>query len=99
MKNNIIYKPGFWPQKKKQIRRKNLYVNDYVLLFVPFSANMVVLSNGEVMEFPVPTEEKLVEPDLISLEERKVHLEFFDGRLSKTPDRYVKIRNYILDSW
>lgn len=62
-------------------------------------ANMVVLSNGEVMEFPVPTEEKLVEPDLISLEERKVHLEFFDGRLSKTPDRYVKIRNYILDSW
>ncbi|XP_063408266.1 histone H2A deubiquitinase MYSM1-like [Mytilus trossulus] len=62
-------------------------------------ANMVVLSNGEVMEFPVPTEEKLIEPDLISIEERKVHLEFFDGRPSKTPDRYVKIRNFILDSW
>jgi protein MYSM1 len=68
-------------------------------MLLGFSANMVVLFNGEVVEFPVPTEERVLEPDVITEEERKVHLEFFDGRPSKTPDRYLKIRNYILESW
>lgn len=68
-------------------------------MYIVIVANMVVLSNGEVVEFPIPTEEKHFDPEEISDEERRVHLEFFDGRPSKTPDRYLKIRNYILDSW
>ena len=37
--------------------------------------------------------------DTILEEERTANIEFFMGRSPKTPDRYVKIRNYILDMW
>jgi hypothetical protein len=32
-------------------------------MLLGFSANMVVLFNGEVVEFPVPTEERVLEPN------------------------------------
>jgi hypothetical protein len=35
-------------------------------MLLGFSANMVVLFNGEVVEFPVPTEERVLEPDVIT---------------------------------
>ncbi|XP_068599663.1 histone H2A deubiquitinase MYSM1 [Brachionichthys hirsutus] len=52
-------------------------------------------------------EEELKPPDLeiemdmetISEEEKQAIPEFFEGRPSKTPGRYLKIRNYILDQW
>ena len=56
--------------------------------------------DGEIIHFPVPTEEVTMEADGIKDEEKIVHKEFFDNRpSSKTPERYLKIRNYILDSW
>ncbi|KAJ8305574.1 hypothetical protein KUTeg_016119 [Tegillarca granosa] len=61
--------------------------------------NAVVLGSGEVVEFPIPTEPRHFDPKNISEEEKRIHVEFFDGRASKTPERYLKIRNYILDSW
>ncbi|XP_060070374.1 histone H2A deubiquitinase MYSM1-like [Ylistrum balloti] len=61
--------------------------------------NSIVLSNGEVVEFDIPVEERTVDYKSITDEERKIHIEFFDGRPSKTPERYMKIRNYILESW
>ncbi|XP_069126151.1 deubiquitinase MYSM1-like [Argopecten irradians] len=62
-------------------------------------SNSIVLSNGVIVEFPIPTEEHVVDYKGITDEERKIHIEFFDGRPSKTPERYMKIRNYILESW
>ena len=35
----------------------------------------------------------------ITDDEKQAIPEFFEGRPSKTPDRYLKIRNYILDQW
>ncbi|KAK3577496.1 hypothetical protein CHS0354_026450 [Potamilus streckersoni] len=61
--------------------------------------NAVVTYSGEVIEFPIPQEEKYLDPNAILPEEKEVHSEFFDGRPSKTPQRYLRIRNYILDSW
>ncbi|OWF38111.1 histone H2A deubiquitinase MYSM1-like [Mizuhopecten yessoensis] len=62
-------------------------------------SNSIILSNGEVVEFSIPTEEHVVDYKSITDVERKIHIEFFDGRPSKTPERYMKIRNYILESW
>ena len=54
---------------------------------------------GEIIHFPVPESERIVNTADISDEERRVHKDFFENRTSKTPDRYLKIRNYILDAW
>lgn len=56
-------------------------------------------STGEIFEFPIPIEDKELQADGIMQEEKMVHSEFFDGRPLKTPERYLKIRNYILDCW
>lgn len=46
-----------------------------------------------------PQEEKILPLDSVTEEERNVHKEFFDGRPPKTPERYLKIRNYIVECW
>ncbi|XP_041358981.1 histone H2A deubiquitinase MYSM1-like [Gigantopelta aegis] len=61
--------------------------------------NGITLSSGEVIEFPIPMIEKYLIYNEITEEEQKVHSQFFDGRPSKTPDRYLKIRNHILECW
>lgn len=63
------------------------------------TVNGVVASSGEIFEFPIPIEDKVLQADGIMEEEKMVHSEFFDGRPLKTPERYLKIRNYILDCW
>nr|KAG5709642.1 hypothetical protein BaRGS_001692 [Batillaria attramentaria] len=61
--------------------------------------NGVIAASGEVFEFPIPIEENTLSADTVLEEEKMVHAEFFDGRPLKTPERYLKIRNYILDCW
>ncbi|XP_076440609.1 LOW QUALITY PROTEIN: deubiquitinase MYSM1-like [Babylonia areolata] len=61
--------------------------------------NGVTASGGEIFEFPIPIEDRELHTDSITDEEKMVHTEFFDGRPLKTPERYLKIRNYILDCW
>ncbi|CAL1547081.1 unnamed protein product, partial [Lymnaea stagnalis] len=61
--------------------------------------NGLVASSGEVIEFEVPQEEKELQAHFISDEEKHVHADFFDGRPPKTPERYIKIRSYIIDCW
>ncbi|XP_077981786.1 histone H2A deubiquitinase MYSM1-like [Glandiceps talaboti] len=48
---------------------------------------------------PRATEEMFMDRNVITDAERSAHSEFFDGRPMKTPQRYMKIRNFILDSW
>ncbi|XP_043857528.1 deubiquitinase MYSM1 isoform X2 [Dromiciops gliroides] len=71
--------------------------------------------NGEVLSHPschveeespgggeplrAPEQEVEVNRDTIQEEEKQAVPEFFEGRQAKTPERYLKIRNYILDQW
>jgi len=52
-----------------------------------------------VFTFPTPLEERIIDLNVITDEERKVHWDFFEGRVSKTPERYIKIRNSIVQEW
>jgi protein MYSM1 len=46
-----------------------------------------------------PTCEVEVDKDEVSDLEKTVHFEFFENRVNKTPDRYMKIRNHIIEQW
>ncbi|MFT7808933.1 histone H2A deubiquitinase MYSM1 isoform X2 [Arapaima gigas] len=62
---------------------------------------------GQDVEFEEEEEEDLKAPEQevqlcrsdVTEEEKQAMSEFFEGRPSKTPERYLKIRNYILDQW
>lgn len=50
-------------------------------------------------ELKAPEQEIEMDKEIITDEEKQAIPEFFEGRPSKTPERYIKIRNYILDQW
>lgn len=52
-----------------------------------------------VFTFPSPSEERAIDLTTITNEEKIVHWDFFEGRPSKTPERYMKIRNSIINEW
>ncbi|XP_071421103.1 deubiquitinase MYSM1 isoform X2 [Pithys albifrons albifrons] len=53
----------------------------------------------EAEELKPPDQEVEVDRSIILEEEKQAIPEFFEGRQAKTPERYLKIRNYILDEW
>ncbi|XP_015211324.1 histone H2A deubiquitinase MYSM1 isoform X2 [Lepisosteus oculatus] len=53
----------------------------------------------EEEELKAPEQEVELDPNIITDEEKHAIAEFFEGRPSKTPERYLKIRNYILEQW
>ncbi|KAM3620111.1 uncharacterized protein V6R79_018455 [Siganus canaliculatus] len=53
----------------------------------------------EVEELKPPEQEVEIDMETIAEDEKQAIPEFFEGRPSKTPERYLKIRNYILDQW
>lgn len=61
--------------------------------------NALLREDGEVVHFPVPTAEVTLQPKIIMEQEKEVLKEFFENRPSKTPERYLKIRNYIIEAW
>lgn len=52
-----------------------------------------------VFTFLTPSEERIVDLTTITDEEKTIHWDFFEGRPSKTPERYMKIRNSIINEW
>ncbi|KAK3858040.1 hypothetical protein Pcinc_035738 [Petrolisthes cinctipes] len=52
-----------------------------------------------VFNFPPPVEERELDEGEATDEERRVHFEYFDGKGVKTPERYLKIRNYLVNYW
>ncbi|XP_053549599.1 deubiquitinase MYSM1 [Bombina bombina] len=56
-------------------------------------------SQDEGDELKPPDQEAEIDRDFILEEEKQAIPEFFEGRPAKTPERYLKIRNYILDQW
>lgn len=83
----------------------HLICNEYLVetkishFSLQWTVNGLISASGEVMEFDIPQEEKVFQPMTISEEEKRVHADFFDGRPPKTPERYLKIRSYIIDCW
>uniref|UniRef100_A0A3B4AHY2 Myb-like, SWIRM and MPN domain-containing protein 1 n=1 Tax=Periophthalmus magnuspinnatus TaxID=409849 RepID=A0A3B4AHY2_9GOBI len=55
--------------------------------------------DDEEEELKPPEQEIEMDPEVITEDEKQAIPEFFEGRPSKTPERYLKIRNYILDQW
>ncbi|KAG8437088.1 hypothetical protein GDO86_007969 [Hymenochirus boettgeri] len=53
----------------------------------------------DVEELKPPDQEIEIDKTFILEEEKQAVPEFFEGRQAKTPDRYLRIRNYILDQW
>ncbi|XP_064791603.1 histone H2A deubiquitinase MYSM1-like [Oncorhynchus masou masou] len=53
----------------------------------------------EEEELTAPEQEAELDLATITEEEKQAIPEFFEGRPSKTPERYLKIRNYMLDQW
>ncbi|KAM9384104.1 histone H2A deubiquitinase MYSM1 isoform 2-T2 [Pholidichthys leucotaenia] len=53
----------------------------------------------EEEELKAPEEEMELNKEAVTEDEKQAIPEFFEGRPSKTPERYLKIRNYILDQW
>lgn len=53
----------------------------------------------EEEELTAPEQEAKLDLATITEEEKQAIPEFFEGRPSKTPERYLRIRNYMLDQW
>ncbi|XP_068809419.1 deubiquitinase MYSM1 isoform X1 [Struthio camelus] len=53
----------------------------------------------ETEDLKPPDQEVEIDRSIILDEEKQAIPEFFEGRQAKTPERYLKIRNYILDQW
>uniref|UniRef100_A0AAY4D449 Myb-like, SWIRM and MPN domain-containing protein 1 n=1 Tax=Denticeps clupeoides TaxID=299321 RepID=A0AAY4D449_9TELE len=53
----------------------------------------------EEEEIKAPEQEVTLDKNNITEEEKQAIPEFFEGRPSKTPERYLRIRNYILEQW
>ncbi|XP_029474218.1 histone H2A deubiquitinase MYSM1 isoform X2 [Rhinatrema bivittatum] len=70
-------------------------------------SNLLLLPSGQLDEDNPEEEEELKPPEqeveidrsVVMEEEKQAIPEFFEGRQTKTPERYLKIRNYILDQW
>jgi protein MYSM1 len=60
---------------------------------------LVDVESQPVYTFPEPLEEATIDLNGITDEEKTIHWDFFEGRPSKTPERYVKIRNSIVQEW
>ncbi|XP_005398546.1 PREDICTED: histone H2A deubiquitinase MYSM1 isoform X2 [Chinchilla lanigera] len=66
---------------------------------VLFHSYQMVEESHEEEELKPPEQEVEIDRNVIQEEEKQAVPEFFEGRQTKTPERYLKIRNYILDQW
>uniref|UniRef100_A0A8C3TBZ2 Myb-like, SWIRM and MPN domain-containing protein 1 n=1 Tax=Chelydra serpentina TaxID=8475 RepID=A0A8C3TBZ2_CHESE len=76
--------------------QKDLVNNE--MLFHP-SCQLDEENQEEAEELKPPDQEVEIDRNIILGEEKQAIPEFFEGRQAKTPERYLKIRNYILDQW
>ncbi|KAL1494723.1 hypothetical protein ABEB36_010274 [Hypothenemus hampei] len=53
----------------------------------------------ELNSLEEPSAELILDKNVITDLEKVVNFEFFEGRGAKTPERYMKIRNHIINSW
>ncbi|KAF9161355.1 hypothetical protein DFQ26_004652 [Actinomortierella ambigua] len=56
-------------------------------------------ANPSDMTQVAPAQETLINKAIITEEEKMIHSEFFCNKASKTPERYQRIRNTIINTW
>ncbi|XP_055978266.1 deubiquitinase MYSM1 isoform X2 [Sorex fumeus] len=93
--NGIVSDVGHLPSPEPSEGQKDS--RDGEILF--HSSFQVEGENHEEEELKPPEQEVEVDRNTIQEEEKQAIPEFFEGRQAKTPERYLKIRNYILDQW
>uniref|UniRef100_A0A224Z008 Myb-like, SWIRM and MPN domain-containing protein 1 n=1 Tax=Rhipicephalus zambeziensis TaxID=60191 RepID=A0A224Z008_9ACAR len=64
----------------------------------PLPEGLEERASSSVM-FEPPVAEVVLDKSEISKDEKIIHAEFFSGSSSKTPERYLRIRNFIIDAW
>ena len=82
-------------------RRRSKSVRSKAVAYVPTVSPYLrasQVSNSELL-FEGPKEEKILPPDEITEEEKEMCSEFFIGKATKTPEKYLKIRNAIIEEW
>ncbi|XP_051713680.1 deubiquitinase MYSM1 isoform X9 [Oryctolagus cuniculus] len=92
--NGLIDDASQWPSLETC---ENKDLSDNEMLF--HSSCHVVEESHEEEELKPPEQEVEIDRNTIQEEEKQAIPEFFEGRQAKTPERYLKIRNYILDQW
>uniref|UniRef100_A0A8C7Y8Y8 Myb-like, SWIRM and MPN domain-containing protein 1 n=1 Tax=Oryzias sinensis TaxID=183150 RepID=A0A8C7Y8Y8_9TELE len=82
-------------------KRSHEDISENEQIFPERSQAQTEQQNGdeEEEEIKAPEQEAEMDTGTITEEEKQAIPEFFEGRPSKTPERYLKIRNYILDQW
>uniref|UniRef100_A0A8D0HDJ9 Myb-like, SWIRM and MPN domain-containing protein 1 n=1 Tax=Sphenodon punctatus TaxID=8508 RepID=A0A8D0HDJ9_SPHPU len=84
------------PDQQPSEEQKDLVDND--MLFHS-SCQLDEENQMDAEELKPPDQEVDIDRSVILEEEKQAIPEFFEGRQAKTPERYLKIRNYILDQW
>ncbi|XP_069794600.1 histone H2A deubiquitinase MYSM1 isoform X2 [Narcine bancroftii] len=91
--------PGFL-----ELEEKEEFQNDICVFGVAESVGEMEVDEencdsegGEILK--PPAQEVILDKNMITEDEKQAIPEFFEGRSSKTPERFLKIRNYILDQW
>ncbi|XP_021103888.1 histone H2A deubiquitinase MYSM1 isoform X2 [Heterocephalus glaber] len=92
--NIIIDDAGRWPSSEPCEIQKGASDSE-----VLFHSCQVVEESHEEEELKPPEQEVEIDRNVVQEEEKQAIPEFFEGRQTKTPERYLKIRNYILDQW
>ncbi|XP_030062568.1 deubiquitinase MYSM1 isoform X3 [Microcaecilia unicolor] len=78
-------------------QEENELVDSEMLLLPSFQLDED--NQEEEEELKPPDQEVEIDRNVIMEDEKQAIPEFFEGRQTKTPERYLKIRNYILDQW
>ncbi|NXG56853.1 MYSM1 deubiquitinase, partial [Hemiprocne comata] len=82
----------------QEINEEQRDLDDNGLLF-PSPCQVDEDHQEETEELKPPDQEVEVDRSIILEEEKQAFPEFFEGRQTKTPERYLKIRNHILNQW
>ncbi|NWH78030.1 MYSM1 deubiquitinase, partial [Piaya cayana] len=94
----LVTSPGTTQATDHEPSEEQRHLADNGLLF-PSSCQVDEDHQEEAEELKPPDQEVEVDRNVILEEEKQAIPEFFEGRQAKTPERYLKIRNYILDQW
>lgn len=85
------------PERKIQIESNSAKKLRFEETLPKFEHSTKLSNELESMETPI--EELELHAESVTELEKFFHPEFFEGRPTKTPERYFKIRDYILNAW
>lgn len=89
----------FWPCSLSYVKLCCIYLTDLAQKIEKCLDRPEEEEEEEEEELRAPDQEIELDMETITEDEKQAIPEFFEGRPSKTPERYLKIRNFILDQW